>query len=109
MEIDGQTAETLQQLAMARVRAIEHDRAVVVASTTGVSAIIAPDGALLKSTGTWQQAEIEARVPLRTYTTLADRLGGWPEAVLAWGTLAALGWVIGLEIRRRRQSARPAQ
>jgi apolipoprotein N-acyltransferase len=108
MEIDGQTAETLQQLAMARVRAIEHDRAVVVASTTGVSAIIAPDGALLKSTGTWQQAEIEARVPLRTYTTLADRLGGWPEAVLAWSTLAALGWVIGLEIRRR-QSARPAQ
>jgi apolipoprotein N-acyltransferase len=109
MEIDGQTAETLQQLAMSRVRAIEHDRAVVVASTTGVSAIIAPSGALLKSTGTWQQAEIEARVPLRTYTTLADRLGGWPEGVLAWSTLAALGWVIGLEIRRRRQSARPAQ
>ncbi len=108
-EIDGQTAETLQQLAMARVRAIEHDRAVVVASTTGVSAIIAPDGALLKSTGTWQQAEIEAKVPLRTYTTLADRLGGWPEGVLAWGTLAALGWVIGRQIRRRRQSGRAAQ
>jgi apolipoprotein N-acyltransferase len=109
MEIDGQTAETLQQLAMSRIRAIEHDRAVVVASTTGVSAIIAPDGALLKSTATWQQAEIEAKVPLRTYTTLADRLGGWPEAVLAWSTLAALGWVIGRQIRRRRQSARPAQ
>jgi apolipoprotein N-acyltransferase len=108
-EINGQTAETLQQLAMARIRAIEHDRAVVVASTTGVSAIIAPDGALLKSTGTWQRAEIEARVPLRTYTTLADRLGGWPEAVLAWGTLAALGWVIGQQIRRRRQSGRAAQ
>jgi apolipoprotein N-acyltransferase len=109
MEIDGQTAETLQQLAMARVRAIEHDRAVVVASTTGVSAIIAPTGALLKSTGTWQQAEIEARVPLRTYTTLADRLGGWPEGVLAWGTLAALGWVIGRQIRRRRAPAKAAQ
>ncbi len=108
-EIDGQTAETLQQLAMARIRAIEHDRAVVVASTTGVSAIIAPDGAVLTSTGTWRPAEIEARVQLRTDTTVADRLGGWPEAVLAWGTLAALAWVIGLEIRRRRQSARAAQ
>ncbi len=108
-EIDGQTGETLQQLAMARIRAIEHDRAVVVASTTGVSAVIAPNGALLASTGTWRQAEIEARVPLRTYTTLADRLGGWPEAVLAWGTLAVLGWVIGLEIRRRRQSGRAAE
>ena len=79
-ELDGQTGETLQQLAMARIRAIEHDRAVVVASTTGVSAIIAPDGRLLASTGTWRQAEIEARVPLVTATTLADRLGGWPEA-----------------------------
>ena len=108
-EIDGQTAETLQQLAMARIRAIEHDRAVVVASTTGVSAIIAPDGAVLTSTGTWRPAEIEARVPLRTYTTVADRLGGWPEAALAWGTVAALAWVIALEIRRRRQSASAAQ
>ncbi len=50
-ELDGQTGETLQQLAMARIRAIEHDRAVVVASTTGISAIIAPDGSLLASTG----------------------------------------------------------
>ena len=101
-EIDGQTGETLQQLAMARIRAIEFDRAVVVASTTGVSAIIAPDGSLLASTKTWTRAEIEARVPLRTYTTVADRLGGWPEAVLAWATVAALAWVIWLEIRRRR-------
>ena len=89
-ELDGQTGETLQQLAMARIRAIEHDRAVVVASTTGVSAIIAPDGSLLASTGTWRQAEIEARVPLRTTTTLADRIGGWPEGVITFATLAAL-------------------
>ncbi len=71
-EIDGQTGETLQQLDMARIRAIEHDRAVVVASTTGISAIIAPDGSLVASTGTWTRAEIEARVPLRTAATLAD-------------------------------------
>ena len=43
-ELDGQLGETLQQLAMARIRAIEFDRAMVVAGTTGVSAIIAPDG-----------------------------------------------------------------
>jgi apolipoprotein N-acyltransferase len=111
-EIDGQTGETLQQLDMARIRAIEHNRAVVVASTTGISAIIAPDGRLLTSTGTWTSAEIEARVPLRSSTTLADHLGGWPEAVIAWATLAALGWVIGQQIRsrrKRRMSARPAE
>src|SRR5215469_3564650 len=107
-EIDGQTGESLQQLAMARIRAIEHDRFVVVASTTGISAIIAPDGKLLASTRTWTPAEVEARVPLRSSISLADRLGGWPEAVIAWGTVAAVAFVIGQELRRRRErSARP--
>jgi apolipoprotein N-acyltransferase len=110
-EIDGQTGESLQQLDMARIRAIENNRAVVVASTTGISAIIAPDGKLLTSTRTWTQAEIEARVPLRSSISLADRLGGWPEAVIAWATVAALAWVIGQEFRRRRarSAARTAQ
>ena len=103
-ELDGQTGETLQQLDMARIRAIEHDRAVVVASTTGVSAIIAPDGSLAAATGTWQRAEIEARVPLRTATTVADRLGGWPEGLLSWATVAAMAWVVGISIRRRGRS-----
>jgi apolipoprotein N-acyltransferase len=102
-EIDGQTGESLQQLAMARIRAIEHDRSVVVASTTGISAIVAPDGKLLASTRTWTPAEIEARVPLRSSISLADRLGGWPEAVIAWGTVAAVAWVIGQAVRRRRE------
>ncbi len=106
-ELDGQTGETEQQLAMARIRAIENNRAVVVASTTGISAIIAPDGTLLARTGTWRQAEIEARVPLRTSLSLADRLGGWPEAIGVWATIAALAFVIGREFMRRRQH-RPA-
>jgi apolipoprotein N-acyltransferase len=109
-ELDGQTGETLQQLAMARIRAIEHDRAVVVASTTGVSAIIAPDGALEAATGTWRQAEIEARVPLLTSTTLADRLGGWPEGVLSWATVAAMIWLAAIALRRRgRRDSRPSR
>jgi apolipoprotein N-acyltransferase len=105
-EIDGQTGETFQQLDMARVRAIEYNRAVVVASTTGVSAIIAPDGSLIASTPTWQRAEIEARVPLRTSATIADQLGGWPEAVLVWATLAALAFAIGASWRSRRRPDR---
>jgi apolipoprotein N-acyltransferase len=107
-ELDGQTGESLQQLAMARIRAVEHDRSVVVASTTGVSAIIAPDGTLIQRTGLWRRAEIEARVPLRTGTTLADRLGGWPEAVLTGATLAALAWAIASAVADRRRRAAPA-
>ena len=63
-ELDGQLGETLQQLAMARIRAIEFDRSMVVAGTTGVSAIIAPDGTLISQSRTWQRALLEARVPL---------------------------------------------
>ena len=66
------TEESGQQLAMARLRAVEFDRAVVYASTTGYSAIIAPDGQVIARSGLWQQAELEARVPLLTGTTLAD-------------------------------------
>jgi apolipoprotein N-acyltransferase len=92
-ERDGQTGETGQQLAMARIRAVEHDRAVVVASTTGYSAIVAPDGHLITSSGTWQQAELEAKVPLLSYTTLADRVGPWPEYAIVALTLAAFAFV----------------
>jgi apolipoprotein N-acyltransferase len=102
-ELDGQTGETTQQLAMARMRAIEYDRSVVVASTTGVSAIIAPDGALIAHTSTWQQAEIEASVPLLTTSTLALRLGGWPEAVITVATALALLLAAGQALGRRRR------
>ncbi len=91
-EVDGQRGESLQQLAMARIRAVESDRAVVVASTTGVSAVIAPDGALLAHTSTWQQAILDEKVPLVSSVTLADRIGQWPEYLITALTIAAFGW-----------------
>jgi apolipoprotein N-acyltransferase len=105
-ERDGQTGETGQQLAMARLRAVEHDRAVVAASTTGYSAIIAPDGRVITSSGTWQQAELEARVPLISYTTLADRVGAWPEYVITAATLAAVAAAAIAAARPRRGNRR---
>ncbi len=105
-EIDGQTGESEQQLAMARIRAVESDRAVVVASTTGVSAIIAPDGRLITHSGTWQQAVLEARVPLITHRTWADDAGAWPEWVIVGLTALALVAAVGTRTRERR--ARPA-
>jgi apolipoprotein N-acyltransferase len=76
---------------------------VIVASTTGVSAIIAPDGTLLATSRTWQQAEIEARVPLITTTTVADTIGGWPEGLITVATLAALAMALAGLIRKRRR------
>jgi apolipoprotein N-acyltransferase len=95
-EIDGQLGETEQQTAMARIRAIESDRAVIYASTTGESSIIAPDGAMIDSSGVWRQAVLDARVPLVSYRTLADRIGAWPEYILVLLTLLALGLAVTL-------------
>jgi len=105
-EMDGQLGETLQQLAMARVRAIEFDRAMIVAGTTGVSAIIAPDGSLIAHTRTWQRAVIQARVPLLSGSTLAERLGQWPELALSALAVAALAWAVAAAAVERRRSRR---
>jgi apolipoprotein N-acyltransferase len=102
------TAETGQQLAMARLRAVEHDRYVVVASTTGYSAIIASDGRLITTSGTWQQAILEARVPLIGYTTLADRVGPWPEYAIVALTIGAVGFAATRPLRSRRPPVLPA-
>jgi apolipoprotein N-acyltransferase len=102
-ELDGQLGESAQQIAMARIRAIESNRAVVYASTTGESAIIAPDGSLIAHSGTWQRAVLDARVPLRSGFTLADRVGGWPEYIITFLVLVALAWAAGGgAIRRAR-------
>jgi apolipoprotein N-acyltransferase len=89
-EIDGQAGGTEQQVAMAQLRAVESDRAVLYVSTTGESAIIEPDGRVIMQSGLWQQSILEARVPLVTYRTLADRVGQWPEYVLIAVTVASL-------------------
>jgi apolipoprotein N-acyltransferase len=101
-ELDGQLGETEQQTAMARIRAIESDRAVVYASTTGESTIIAPDGALIARSGVWRQAILDARVPLVSYRTLADRVGAWPEYVIIMLTVLALAWAVLTSRRRTR-------
>jgi apolipoprotein N-acyltransferase len=100
---DGDGGETAQQLEMSRLRAVEHGRAVVVAATSGVSAVIAPDGRLIRRSGVFQPARLVADIPLRDPHTLADRLGVWPERTVT--ILAALMLVAALgSARRGRQS-----
>jgi apolipoprotein N-acyltransferase len=95
-------SETSQQLAMARLRAIEHGRAVLVAATSGISAFISPDGRVLDSSKVFTQKVLVDRVPLRDTLTIADRLGAGPERVLALiGVVGCVGaWVLGRRSRR---------
>jgi apolipoprotein N-acyltransferase len=95
----GRTPEAVQQLAMTRLRAIEHGRATVQVSTVGVSAIIRPDGSVVDKTKLFTRDVLVARVPLRTQRTVADRVGSWPEAALT--ALALLGLVL-VAVRRSR-------
>jgi apolipoprotein N-acyltransferase len=101
----GLSEMTYQQLAMDQERAVEHGRSVVVAATSGVSAIITPDGHITQQTGLFQPAALVARVPLRSTTTLADRLGAWPEVAMVIAGLLGLGFGIVVRIRRRRAPA----
>ena len=99
--------ESGQQIAMAQIRAVEFDRTVVYDSTTGYSAVITPDGQVTQRTGLWQQAEIEARVPLLTYQTLAERVGTGPEWVIVGATALALGLAIARAAASRRRQHGP--
>ena len=97
----GLTDMTYQQQAMSRMRAVEHDRAVVVATTSGSSAVIAPDGSVLTRSALFTPAALVERIPLRTTTTLATQLGAVPEWSLVTLGLAALA---GVQVDRRRRA-----
>jgi len=86
----GRSGETTQQLAMGRLRAVEHGRAVVVAATSGVSAVIAPDGRLQFRSQIFTREVTVQQVPLRDAHTIATRVGWWPELALSLLALSAL-------------------
>jgi apolipoprotein N-acyltransferase len=72
----GRSDETFQQVAIAKLRAIETGRAVVNDSTVGVSAIFGPDGRVLDQLPTFEPGVMVARVPLRSSITPAMAIGG---------------------------------
>ena len=78
----GRSAQSAQQLAMARLRAVEHGRATVVATTSGISALIAPDGRVLSRSGLYEPAVLQSALPRRTALTLATTWGGWIVVLL---------------------------
>ena len=97
----GFTDESVQQLAISRIRAIEHGRSVVHVSTVGVSAMITPDGTAHQRSALFTSAVLAADLPLRTGRTVADRAGAWPEG-LACGGLLLMLTLLGLSRQRAR-------
>ncbi|MFI6236167.1 apolipoprotein N-acyltransferase [Micromonospora sp. NPDC050784] len=97
-------AEARQQMAMVRLRAVEHGRPALMASTVGVSGFVAPDGRVSDATGFNTREVVVRQLRLDDGRTLATRLGWWPEVALAALAAAAL---VGAAVLRRRQRVRP--
>lgn len=101
----GRTGQPEQQVAMSQLRAIEHGRTVLVAATSGISAIIAPDGQVTSTLPEFTPGVLVERVALRDSLTLADRVGSVPEWVATAAALLALGLAINAGLRERRVGA----
>lgn len=99
----GVTAESTQQLAMSRLRAIETGRSTLQVSTVGVSAVISPTGRVMDRAELFTRAAGTAEIPLRTSLTPATRWGGPIEGTFetAGGALALIA--VGTRLRRRRR------
>ncbi|WP_317451948.1 nitrilase-related carbon-nitrogen hydrolase [Microbacterium sp. NIBRBAC000506063] len=97
------TDENLQQLAFARMRAIETGRWVVNVSTVGTSQIIRADGSTVSSLGADEAGALLEDVELRTGLTPGVVIGPWLQWTLLWGGWGALA-LFGVLGRRRPQA-----
>ena len=68
------TAESSQQLAITRIRAVEHSRAILSVSTVGISAFIDNNGRVLSQTGENTQESLAGSLVLNNYRTLINRI-----------------------------------
>ena len=94
----GRTDETWQQQAMSKVRAVEHGRDVLIAATSGVSAVIRSDGKVESSIGLFTPGYLTPSIGLAKATTPGTVLGGPIEWVLTALTPLALA---AAALRRR--------
>lgn len=91
-----------QQVAMARIRAVETGRATVVAATNGISAQFLPDGTMVGMLPEQTAGSLVADLPLVDTVSPATVLGAWPEWV------AVVSGVVAFAMGVRR-SGNPAR
>ncbi len=99
----GRTDENQQQLAIARLRAIESSRSVVNVSTVGTSQMIGPDGATLVEIPAYEPGHMVFDVPLVSEKTPAMVLGGHIESLVSYFGLLALAVALLLRTKNGRR------
>lgn len=95
----GFTHEAAQQLAFARMRAVETGRALVQVSTVGKSAAYNPDGSVVEQLEWYTPSAMLVELPLRQGVTPAVKLGAAIEIVAS-----ALALLVALPNRPRRRA-----
>lgn len=97
----GDTQEPWVHLALAKLRAVEHHRALVRATNSGVSAIVDPVGRVITHGGVFTRDTLRAEVPLLDADSAYLVLGDWP----GWLGLALSIWMGFVAPARRRRRA----
>jgi apolipoprotein N-acyltransferase len=86
----GKSAESAQQLAITRIRAMEHSRNIISVSTTGYSAVIDYRGKIVQVTNMGVATNLFTKVDLISQQSPRDRYGDWSVvATLMWLLLVA--------------------
>ncbi|WP_203335482.1 apolipoprotein N-acyltransferase [Nocardioides limicola] len=98
------TAQVEQQWAISRLRALETGRHLVVASTNGVSGIVAPDGSVLHRAPLLTQSVFAGDLATGTRVTPAVWWGAWPARLVA---LLGLGALLAAALTYRRPGDQP--
>ena len=103
----GYSAESTQQLAMSRMRAIESGRSTIQISTVGVSGVIDATGRVQQRTRLFEPAQLVASVPLRSTLTPATRAGAVPAwvAVAVASVTTVAGMIVAVSARKGRRKS----
>ncbi len=92
----GDTQEPWIHLALAKFRAVEHHRALVRSTNSGVSAVVDPVGRVLTHSGVFERATLHANIPMLDGWTLYQSTGNWP----GWAGTGLIFWLAFIGRRR---------
>ena len=85
------TAESRQQLAITRIRAVESSRNILSISTIGISALIDSNGRIVSETYENTQSALTVELPLNSNISRSDKLGSYaPIFTLGFAGILAL-------------------
>jgi len=96
----GNTVQPMEHLVLASFRSIEHRRALVRSTNTGISAVVDPVGRIDHRTAQWTKATLAGRIPLMQGRTVYAVLGDWIGWICV--LIAILGIGRGYQIKKNR-------